>query len=152
MTSSQLDFFSFGWPEIPNPSAKKVSRRTARRRMLRDRRRKGILLLKENLSAEQLRQYESYRYFEVKGGRTGKTYRIYHGQQMNVWEMDGDGKRVAGWCFLPKGRLVTGDVMLAQKMALEIYEDEDIKVAHKYYIKALERPSLTLGPRRRPYP
>jgi len=59
--------------------------------------------------------------------------------------MDGDGKQIMGWCFLPKGGLVTGDVMLAQKMALEIYEDEAIKVAHKFSIKAVERLIHTLG-------
>jgi hypothetical protein len=42
--------------------------------------------------------------------------------------LDGAGRCIRALCFAPKGR---GDVVLAQKLALELFEDEAIKVAHK---------------------
>jgi len=64
----------------------------------------------------------SYRYFEVIGSDTGKRYRIRHGRMMNVDKLDSVGNRVCEWCFLPEGKLAAGDVMLAQKIALETFE------------------------------
>jgi hypothetical protein len=43
----------------------------------------------------------------------------------NVLEIDNAGRRRAGWCFVPDAHLVTGDVMLAQKIALETDERGD---------------------------
>ena len=37
-----------------------------------------------------------------------------------------------GWCFVPQGRLVPGDVMLAQKIALETSEIRVLSVAMKF--------------------
>jgi hypothetical protein len=34
------------------------------------------------------------------------------------------------WCFYPEGRLSKGDVMLAQKVALETFEGEALKIAN----------------------
>jgi hypothetical protein len=92
---------------------------------------RSIKLLKENLSAAQRQQYESHHYFEVIGGSTGTRYRIRHGLQMNVQQLDRRGIRVRMLCFMPKGRLGVGDVMLAQKLALELFEDEAVKAANK---------------------
>jgi hypothetical protein len=38
---------------------------------------------------------------------------------MNVHQLDCTGRDVARWCFMPEGGVVTGDVLLAQKIALE---------------------------------
>src|SRR5262249_52693238 len=76
---------------------------------------KAKALLKEWLSSEQLVQYERNRWFEVVGSKTGKRYRIQERQQQNVYELDAKGRPIRGWCFMPKDRLATGDVMLAQK-------------------------------------
>jgi hypothetical protein len=38
---------------------------------------------------------------------------------MNIHELDGAGRPRFGWSFAPKGYLVAGDIMLAQKIALE---------------------------------
>lgn len=94
--------------------------------------RKGITLLRENLTPEQREQYEKHRYFDVKGGESGKTYRIHHGRQMNIHELDAAGNKARGWCFLPQGGLVAGDVMLAQKTALELYETEALAIANPF--------------------
>jgi hypothetical protein len=94
---------------------------------------RGMRLLKENLSPAQRLQYQKSGYFEVIGGRTGKRYRIRHGRSMNIDQLDKNGRRICGWCFFPEGNLVTGDVMLAQKLALELFEAEALKVANKMW-------------------
>lgn len=94
---------------------------------------RGMRLLKDNLSPAQLQQLNRYGYFEVIGGKTGKRYRIRHGRSMNIDQLDKNGRRVCGWCFFPEGNLVTGDVMLAQKAALELFEVDALKIANKMW-------------------
>src|SRR5882762_10066954 len=78
--------------------------------------------LREWLSSEQRSQYDAHRYFEVIGSHTGKRYRIRHGTSTNIYELDEQGRPKVGWCFVPRDDLVAGDVMLAQKIALETDE------------------------------
>jgi hypothetical protein len=96
----------------------------------REARARGIRLLTENLSSAQRIQYERYGYFEVMGGQTGKRYRITKAHQMNVQEIGKNGRQTRSLCFVPKGGLVAGDVMLAQKLALELFEPDALKVAN----------------------
>jgi hypothetical protein len=96
-------------------------------RAARDR---GIQLLTKNLSPAKRAQYGRYGYFEVTGGDTGKRYRITRAYQMNVQEIGLNGKRTRSLCFVPKGGLVLGDVMLAQKLALELFESRALAVAN----------------------
>jgi hypothetical protein len=93
---------------------------------------RGINLLKEWLSPEQLAQFESYRYFDVIGRQSGKRYCIRYGVAMNICEMGSRGRIAAGWCFVPHETLVAGDVMLAQKIALETDEWSALAVAKKF--------------------
>jgi hypothetical protein len=93
---------------------------------------RGLRLLKDWLSPAQLREYEKNGYFEVIGSDSGTTYRIHLGQQANVEQLDNFGQPVCAWCFIPVGDLVAGDVMLAQKIALETNEREAIGVAVRY--------------------
>src|SRR5215204_2564495 len=93
---------------------------------------RGIRLLKEWLSSEQLTQYESHRYFDVVGCQSGKRYRIRYGAGMNVCQIDSRGKIEAGLCFVPSELLVPGDVMLAQKIALETDEWSALAVAKRF--------------------
>jgi hypothetical protein len=93
---------------------------------------RGLSLLKNWLSPLQLRAYETQGYFEVIGNESGTVYRIHLGQQANVEQLDGFGQTVCAWCFVPEGNLVAGDVMLAQKIALETNERAAIAVAVKY--------------------
>jgi hypothetical protein len=51
---------------------------------------------------------------------------------MNVHELDDAGRLKMGWCFVPEGCLVPGDVMLAQKIALETFESRALSVAIKF--------------------
>src|SRR5215216_6154390 len=89
-------------------------------------------LLLANLSPAQRQQFAKHKHFDVVGGHTGTRYRIRRGPSMNVDEIDAAGNAVAGLCFYPKGYLRTGDVMLAQKFALELDELEVLAIAHRY--------------------
>jgi hypothetical protein len=83
---------------------------------------KALALLKHWLSPAQLAQYNIHGHFEVTGCHSGKRYRIRQTPQMNVDELDESGARTVTWCFGPEGKLPIGDVMLAQKIALENHE------------------------------
>ena len=98
---------------------------------------RGITLLREWLSTQQRRQLDSYDYFEVVGCDSGKSYRIQHGVCQNVLELDADGRPRMGWCFIPEGNLVPGDVMLAQKIALETDEWSALAIAKQFLVPPL---------------
>lgn len=93
---------------------------------------RSLKLLKEWLSEEQLRCYVERGYFEVIGSDSGSVFRIHRARQMNVKQLDHSGKPVCGWCFLPDGNLAAGDVMLAQKVALETDEKAALAVANRF--------------------
>jgi hypothetical protein len=93
---------------------------------------RGRKLLREWLSPEQLAQYDVHKYFEVTGCHTGNRYRISHGVGANVYELDEGGSPRKGWCFVPNNHLVAGDVMLAQKIALETDENSALAVANDF--------------------
>jgi hypothetical protein len=96
---------------------------------------RGRKLLREWLSSEQLAQYDAHNYFEVTGCYTGKRYRINHGTGMNIYELDRAGRPQVGWCFVPNADLVAGDVMLAQKIALETDELGALAVARNFVMR-----------------
>jgi hypothetical protein len=58
---------------------------------------------------------------------------------MNIHELDGAGRPHVGWCFAPKGHLVAGDVMLAQKIALETDERGALAIANKFLVSTGRR-------------
>jgi hypothetical protein len=93
---------------------------------------RGVALLKNWLSPAQLQSHERFGYFDVIGSDSGTIYRIHHGKQANVEELDGFGQTVGAWCLVPVGDLVAGDVMLAQKIALENDERAAMSVAVGY--------------------
>jgi hypothetical protein len=91
---------------------------------------KGFALLRAWLTPEQVTQWDARSEFEVIGCDTGTRYRITQGTAMNVQQLDCAGRDVAQWCFTPEGGLVTGDVLLAQKIALETMEREVLALAN----------------------
>ena len=93
---------------------------------------RGLKLLREWLSQEQLAQYDAHNYFEVIGCHTGKRYRVCHGTGANVFELNDAGLPRKGWCFVPNEYLVAGDVMLAQKIALETDERVALATANNF--------------------
>ena len=95
---------------------------------------RGLRLLRENFSPAQREQEVRYGCFDVRGGDTGRHYRIKSGFQLNVQVLDNKGRTTAVLCFMPAGNLVAGDVMLAQKLALELFESDTLKIANKFSV------------------
>jgi hypothetical protein len=96
---------------------------------------KAAKLLRDWLSPAQLAEYERDSSFTVTGGATGIRYRIRQGRQQNIEELDAKGRAVRVLCFLPDGGLATGDVMLAQKIALETNEHYALQVANRFPVE-----------------
>jgi hypothetical protein len=96
---------------------------------------RGLKLLREWLSQEQLAQYDAHRYFEVIGCHTGRRYRVCHGNGANIIELDDAAVPTTGWCFAPRDPLVAGGVMLAQKIALETDERGALAVANNFTVR-----------------
>jgi hypothetical protein len=93
---------------------------------------RGLRLLRDWLTPAQRGQFDAFGYFEVIGCDSGKRYRIYRGRMTNVYEIDDLGCLGKGWCFVPFGFLAAGDVMLAQKIALETSEYAALSVANRF--------------------
>jgi len=89
------------------------------------------------LTSAQRQQLASRGYFEVVGSHSARRYRIYSGSAMNVCELDEHGQVRRGLCFVPLGDLPAGDVMLAQKLALELCEDSVMLVAREFVPRTL---------------
>jgi hypothetical protein len=67
---------------------------------------------------------------------------------MNGELLNENGRRACLLCFMPEGRVPIDDIMLAQKIALELFETEAIRIANK--TPALENlPELELRWHRR---
>jgi hypothetical protein len=85
-----------------------------------------------NLTSRQLNEFLTYRRFDVVGGVSGRIYRIRLVGARNVEELDDQGRSVRRLCFFPEGELVAGDVVLAQKVALETLETEALTIANSF--------------------
>jgi hypothetical protein len=92
---------------------------------------RGLRLLRSWLSPQQCAQFDAFGYFDVIGGASGKKYRIHLGTCANIQELDENDVPRSGWCVVPHRYLVPGDVMLAQKIALETSEYATLAVANK---------------------
>jgi hypothetical protein len=90
----------------------------------------SMRLLTENLSPLQRDQFGLFKFFDVIGGDTGTRYRIHLQNQLNVEALDERGRRLRMLCFMPKGHVPVGDMMLAQKIALELFEKEALRIAN----------------------
>jgi hypothetical protein len=93
---------------------------------------RSLRLLREWLSPAHREQFARKGYFEVIGSDSGKRYRIHAGASVNVCEIDERGRLQEGLCIMPIGALPIGDVMLAQKIALETCEREVRAVAIRF--------------------
>jgi hypothetical protein len=120
------DFLSFGSRGARDLS---VDRLIVAHRSRREAELRGARLLSDHLSREQRSEYGRRGYFHVTGSDTGKRYRIQRGYQMNVEELDERGRWVRTLCFAPEGRVPLGDLLLAQKMALELFEADALRIA-----------------------
>jgi hypothetical protein len=91
---------------------------------------RAITLLRSWLTPDQDKQWAARGEFEVIGSDTGTRYRITYRAVMNIHQLDPAGRPVAQWCFAPEGGLAIGDVLLAQKIALETMELEALALAN----------------------
>ena len=107
---------------------------------------KSLALLKSWLSPEQLCQYNKAGWFEVIGGSTGTCYRIHQPSPYNVARLDDKHEATDRLCVEARGDggfpLAPGDIMLAQKIALEKNELPTLRVANWFTGK---RPNLLAG-------
>ena len=101
---------------------------------------RGQRLLRSWLSPEQSRQYDEQGSFEVIGGDTGKRYRICKGDVFNIQELDDCGIQVSTLCVTAYG-VATGDINLAQKIALETDEHGALAVANRFRLNSFEQGS-----------
>jgi hypothetical protein len=92
---------------------------------------RAVALLRSWLSPEQEKQWQSRGAFDVIGCDTGRRYRVTYRAVMNVHQLDADGHPLQQWCFAPEGRLAVGDVLLAQKIALETMETKALEIANR---------------------
>jgi hypothetical protein len=92
---------------------------------------RAVALLRSWLLPEQEKQWQARGAFDVIGCDTGTRYRITYRAVMNVHQLDADGHPVQQWCFAPEGRLAVGDVLLAQKIALETMETKALEIANR---------------------
>jgi hypothetical protein len=89
-----------------------------------------MALLRSWLTPDQEKQWDARGAFEVIGCDTGRRYRITYRAVINVHQLDPDGHPVQQWCFAPGGNLAVGDVLLAQKIALETMETKALAIAN----------------------
>ena len=54
------------------------------------------------------------------------------------------GRRVRVLCFMPEGRVPLGDVLLAQKVALELFEADALRVANRSTLWAASEDGLPI--------
>ena len=92
---------------------------------------RSLHLLRENLAQDQLKTYSEKGFFDVIGGMTGNRYRIARGSSMNISQLDSKGRCTRRLCFFPQGSLADGDLLLVQKLALELFELDALAVANK---------------------
>jgi hypothetical protein len=91
---------------------------------------RALELLKSCLNASQLATYNESKFFYVTGGVSGRRYRIRFGRSFNIDQLDEGDKLVCRWCVTPSATLVTADILVAQKIALESCEMEALTVAN----------------------
>jgi hypothetical protein len=96
---------------------------------------RAMALLLSWLTPEQEQQWRARGEFEVIGSDTGARYRITCRAVMNVHQLAPEGHPVRQWCFAPEGDLAVGDVLLAQKVALETMEREALAIANSQPVR-----------------
>jgi hypothetical protein len=97
---------------------------------------KAMALLRSWLTPDQDKQWTARREFDVTGCDTGARYRVTYRAVMNIHQLDPAGRTVAKWCFAPAGGLAPGDILLAQKIALETMERKVLTLANRQAFRA----------------
>lgn len=102
-----------------------------RRRLKELARTRSLQLLYDWLTPQQRDDFKLYGYFIVRGGNTGRSYRIRRSCNFNVDQLDAHGVEQT-LCFVPKKMdLPEGDFFLTQKLALEHDETATLRIANR---------------------
>jgi hypothetical protein len=88
-------------------------------------------LLKENLNAEQRKEFGKTKTFTVITRDGQRRYRVNHGWSGNVQRLDEKGTPVESYCIHPKEQIPIPDHMLGQKLLIEHDEEHFLKTANK---------------------
>jgi hypothetical protein len=99
---------------------------------------RGQALLRQCLTPDQRKSFADKGYLEVTGCHSGKRYRIYYATLSNIRLLDDNVMPCVGLCLVPVQTLPLGDVLLAQKIALET--DERAALAAAYSFPTTSRP------------
>lgn len=92
---------------------------------------RAALLLKENLTREQLKEFEKDMRFTVRSQDGQRLYRINRGRVQNIEEVDDRGNRMSILCAHPVDEVPDFDTMLAQKLMLEHDEQAFLRLANR---------------------
>jgi hypothetical protein len=109
--------------------AERVAAVSARERLAAIRR--AEVLLRGNLSPEQLRQFDETRSFIVIG-RDGRRFRIREGRTANIDLVNPEGIVESRLCAHPRDDVPDCDTMLAQKLLLEDDEQHFLRLANRH--------------------
>jgi len=115
---------------MPRPPNRQISKPRHYPRNPRQRAGRGLRTFASLADSRAALQWQARKEFDVIGSDTATRYRIKYGVEMNVYQLNPDGHPVAQWCLAPEVKLVIGDVLLAQKVALETMEREALAVAN----------------------
>jgi hypothetical protein len=135
--SSLISWLLFGFEPRPRLADTKVETRGSRGYW--DAEERSQELLRSWLSVEQREEYDHHGFFEVVGCDTRNHYLIYRGRVFNIQELNADGEIARSWCLTAES-VATGDVNLAQKIALESFETKALRIASRSAASNWHRP------------
>jgi len=123
------------WLAGPGPrTPEEIAAFEAHRRQEDTARARAEELLLRHLAPEQRAQLQERGCFVVTA-RSGRRYRIYRGRSHNVKLLDAADREVKSYCAYPRELVPEGDVMLSQKLMLELAEERFLGIANSYPIQ-----------------
>lgn len=93
----------------------------ARRRAIR----RAMLTMLQFIRPEQRDEFRRHGHFYVRGGKTGRRYRLNRGRVANIDVLDGNGQIDHRLCAHPNLAVPDYDTMLAQALHLESPDEEE---------------------------
>ena len=116
-SASGVDYYYMAAPPKPKPSPKQ----------------RALELLESHLTPEQLAQFHKRGWFEVRGGSTGRRYRIYTNRVINNTRRRWGPLSITAYCATLAERLQympKWDHILGQKLMLENHERHFLREAN----------------------
>lgn len=128
-------------PAILDCRADYAYRKRSYKRWQEEAHKKALALLCRWLSPEQRAEMEAHGHFHVQGG-DGHLYLVQNGFGHNVFRIE-DGQRTVRYCLVSKdARIPVYDLMLIQKLLLELDPETFLKTANKSRIPVTQASGL----------